>query len=514
MEWVHELIIGAVIAGTIVTWLKGLLNQLVPSPARAWLALQNYCSNRTQRAEEGFRLVLCWLENDDSGHNTKTVAQAFVRVEGITLLRSARIVSAKGASNEWRPAMKKRARAILEQRDADLAVIGLVKKSGEVLSVWFVPRSSEGTLDRGDQPYTLENVTLGKDFHDDLRVQLTAVALISLAPLADGEVRGQVIKKGLHNATTKLFSLVQSRTIGAGKHKAALQLVLGSALTTLGEREGSSERLEQAVDAFRAALDEFTRDRTSLLWAVTLNGLGIALRALGERESGTERLEEATAAYRAVLEERTRERVPGVWATTQNNLGNALAALGERMGGTEHLEQAVSAFRAALEEYTRERDPLNWATTQNNLGTALAVLGERETGAERLQQALQAFQVSLMEFTRERVPLLWAMTQHNIGNARRALGERERETNHLMRAVDAYRAALMEYSRERVPLLWAMTKHNLAVALIALESATMKRGTLRRRWIPCMPHLRNALVNACPPRGQLRKTSSVRHFTR
>ena len=49
-----------------------------------------------------------------------------------------------------------------------------------------------------------------------------------------------------------------------------------------------------------------------------------ALEALGERESGTARLEEAVAAYRAALEERTRERVPLDWAATQNNLGNAL----------------------------------------------------------------------------------------------------------------------------------------------------------------------------------------------
>ena len=37
-------------------------------------------------------------------------------------------------------------------------------------------------------------------------------------------------------------------------------------------------------------------------------------RTLGERESGTARLEEAVAAYRAALEERTRERVPLDWA--------------------------------------------------------------------------------------------------------------------------------------------------------------------------------------------------------
>ena len=43
----------------------------------------------------------------------------------------------------------------------------------------------------------------------------------------------------------------------------------------------------------------------------TQTNLGDALTALGERDIGTARLEEAVAAYRAALEERTRERVPG-----------------------------------------------------------------------------------------------------------------------------------------------------------------------------------------------------------
>ena len=54
---------------------------------------------------------------------------------------------------------------------------------------------------------------------------------------------------------------------------------------------------------------------------------GLALWRLGERESGTGRLEEAVTAYRAALEEQTRERVPLDWAMTQNNLGNALERL-------------------------------------------------------------------------------------------------------------------------------------------------------------------------------------------
>ena len=83
----------------------------------------------------------------------------------------------------------------------------------------------------------------------------------------------------------------------------------------------------------------------------------IALATLGVRESGTARLEEAVAAYRAALEERTRTRVPRDWAKTQNNLGLALATLGVRESRTARLEEAVAAYRAALEELTRAVAP-------------------------------------------------------------------------------------------------------------------------------------------------------------
>jgi hypothetical protein len=79
-------------------------------------------------------------------------------------------------------------------------------------------------------------------------------------------------------------------------------------------------------------------------------------------------------ACRAALEERTRERVPLDWAMTQNYLGSALSSLGERETGTERLEEAVHAYRAALEERTRERVPLDWAMTQNNLKRAEQII--------------------------------------------------------------------------------------------------------------------------------------------
>src|SRR5262249_17063556 len=92
-----------------------------------------------------------------------------------------------------------------------------------------------------------------------------------------------------------------------------------------------------------------------------LHDLGTALGTLGERESSSERLEEAVAAYREALKERTRDRVPSEWAKTMNNFGYALAQLGERESSSARLEEAVAAYRDALEESTREHVPRSWA---------------------------------------------------------------------------------------------------------------------------------------------------------
>ena len=69
-------------------------------------------------------------------------------------------------------------------------------------------------------------------------------------------------------------------------------------------------------------------------WAMTQMNLGTALSSLGERECGTDKLNEV-AAYREALKEYTRARVPLAWAGTQMNLGTALSSLGERERGTD-----------------------------------------------------------------------------------------------------------------------------------------------------------------------------------
>jgi Tetratricopeptide repeat len=84
---------------------------------------------------------------------------------------------------------------------------------------------------------------------------------------------------------------------------------------------------------------------------MTQNNLGRALKTLGEREGGTPRLEEAVAVCCMALEESTRERVPLEWAQTQKNLGDALGLLAKRRKDFALLEEALACMRGAVDAY-------------------------------------------------------------------------------------------------------------------------------------------------------------------
>jgi tetratricopeptide (TPR) repeat protein len=109
---------------------------------------------------------------------------------------------------------------------------------------------------------------------------------------------------------------------------------------------------------------------------------------LGPGESGTGRLEEAVAAYRDALEELTHERVPLDWAATQNNLGNALTTLGERESGTARLEEAVAAYRDALD---REDTSCPSDEREGASGPHFRVIAEEERTYGRLIELRDLF---------------------------------------------------------------------------------------------------------------------------
>ena len=73
----------------------------------------------------------------------------------------------------------------------------------------------------------------------------------------------------------------------------------GEVFISLGLREDSHSYFENAVLAFRSALEGRNREQMPLDWATSQGGLALALTSLGQRRSDVGRLEEAVDAHRA-----------------------------------------------------------------------------------------------------------------------------------------------------------------------------------------------------------------------
>jgi hypothetical protein len=100
----------------------------------------------------------------------------------------------------------------------------------------------------------------------------------------------------------------------AGACNVAFQNVQDSTVNVvLGDEKGDNDTLRRAVVLHCERLSQTARQGATLDWAAAQNDLGNALQSLGERENGTARLEEAVAAYRAALEE------PNTYAGTRGD---------------------------------------------------------------------------------------------------------------------------------------------------------------------------------------------------
>ena len=125
------------------------------------------------------------------------------------------------------------------------------------------------------------------------------------------------------------------------------------------------------------------------LWAATQVDIGRAHAELSIRVQAfeaSEHLRIAINAYRSALEIYTREQLSQDWAMTQNNLGNALKGQGIRTGGargTELLAEAVAAYRNALEVYTREVFPFYYELMRRNLDKAEALKAQARLDPKR-----------------------------------------------------------------------------------------------------------------------------------
>ena len=301
---------------------------------------------------------------------------------------------------------------------------------------------------------------------EDIDVELQRNFLMARATMLLDYGREFGNNESLHKAIDLLKTEVSDLTSRDERPAdwAASRQLLGTVFGVLGQRQGGTRNLENAIEAFQDSLDSRDRQQHPLQWAETQNSLGNALGILGHRLGDEEMMLQSIKAFERALEDRTHWRAPGEWAITQNNLAAVLQSQGQKNKDTKMLKQSVEAYKDVLNEWTKERYPIEWAATMNNMGTALRLLGEHRKGPRTLEQSVAAYNSSLSIRSRDQFPQEWAMVQNNLGAALQKLAEREENSDTLKRAVDAYENALLEWTRDQMPMTWAMTMANLGVA--------------------------------------------------
>jgi hypothetical protein len=166
-------------------------------------------------------------------------------------------------------------------------IFGEVLPKGEALNLHFL--SSAQTADFAARSFRLESGLLKDEFKEATAAQLQAVALAAVKPATDQE--GKYLVDTLRPVIVRLQRITTAPPPGMPRSATAdVQFASGLALFVLGDQAGDNSALQEAVAAYRAALEERTRERVPLDWAMTQMNLGCStsapLRQIGRIEEG------------------------------------------------------------------------------------------------------------------------------------------------------------------------------------------------------------------------------------
>jgi hypothetical protein len=181
-----------------------------------------------------------------------------------------------------------------------------------------------------------------------------------------------------------------------------------------GGRDGAARRSRCRVS--RSPEGKFPQALAAAL-GLTHKNLGLGLWRLGERESGTEALPKAVEAYREALKEYTRERVPFRWAEsrTRDARPEKESAEADR-GGDRGLSRGRRDLRKGAGRMGRGQDESR-SCSRNTRGA--------ETGTERREEAVAAYREALQELDEKRMPDHWRMARGNLDHALILIAQRK-----------------------------------------------------------------------------------------
>ena len=295
--------------------------------------------------------------------------------------------------------------------------------------------------------------------------------------------------------------------------RARMNLILGVANRTSGTDLKSRDSLDLALAYFQRALDDWTRDRNPLEWAMTQRNiadtlsqqfglgwnsellhplmaafqdaltvyqsrsdrldlahvhLGIAscYEVISRYEPGRDNVVNAVNYYRKAIEEYDPRDYPDDWADAQLKLANAFRVL-SFWEGTKDIEQAIAANKEALKVYSKRYYPFSWAEARGQLAQSLSQLGQATSNPDDFRQSISLFRQVLDGYPRDHAPGEWSALQSALGDALMGLYDLDQKAgrDYPRQALNAYHAALEELTLQDNPIGWAQAKAGAGNAL-------------------------------------------------
>jgi hypothetical protein len=284
-----------------------------------------------------FTVAVTHLVKDPDQEYEHLLVQALEEVEDIQVLRFDRTIPLDGSEpQELVKAGHDQARAYLEESGAHVLIWGTVIKVG-IHSLpklrWTPTRELELKKEFGRYQPT-EDLNLPSVFWNDL-----GDILGLLVSTYDAEFRAQ---EG-HFVADRLSPFIERvrRLVDASKRqerwstetRAEIQFILAGSLQTLGEQTGRNEPLEEAVGTYHEVLQEWTRERGPLQWAMTQTNLGNALWRPGGRKQDAALSCEALGNHLAAWEIFV-EAAPFYAAGARDNVDKDITALKQHFPAT------------------------------------------------------------------------------------------------------------------------------------------------------------------------------------
>jgi len=298
-----------------------------------------------------FSIFVAKLDEDPDGSQTKLVRESLRRSFDATdaqhriEVRQIGRVLREGTSDDVllsRQKAEETGKEWLKQSGAHVLIWGSVARQDKALRIFFV--AGEGTVGkRPNDTYTLtERFQLSEDFGEDLGL-IIAVRAVALSKLPD-----LILSGGNSDIYPRLKAIAGQRLVSQTKAGCKLRAALGELQlcsldiplllpgVSLQPLRSLAPIMIESIETLQGILgDSHCADDSELVIRVH-DLLGYALLTLGKEENGTARLEQAVAAYRGAVDGLARAGASNYARlnieNARRNLAEAEMLLAERRG--------------------------------------------------------------------------------------------------------------------------------------------------------------------------------------